>query len=349
MLVPWIAFLCLIFVCLALDLGVFQRIRGKDGELTLREAVTWSIVWLTIGASFSGVVYYLFEHNVQGFILHARNGTEIAHGGGKAALQYLTAYVLEESLSVDNLFVIGLVFKSFGVNSNYQHRVLFWGILGAVVARGAMILLGFELVRQFTWLFYIFGAYLVYQGGKVLKGTLGGGDKDEDADEGPSEKREQSGFETMLRKVLPLSEDYDKDRFTTRMNGVFQFTPMLVCLFVVEATDVVFALDSIPAVLAVSTDKFIAFTSNIFAVLGLRSLYFVLAEMVERFSHLETSIAIILVFIGVKLFVHHWIHIPESISLSFIGICLAVGVAWSWKKGGEEILRKSQLPPPGMM
>lgn len=347
MITLWIGFLTLVAACLALDLGVFHRRRKATGapkdDFTLRQAILWSVVWVSLGASFSGVVYYIYAHEVSGAVMHSRTGELLHHDGKAAALQYLTAFVLEKSLSVDNLFVIGLVFKSFGVRPAYQHRVLFWGILGAILTRGAMILLGFELVARFEWLFYLFGAYLIYQGVKILRG---GDDEDEDGE------REEGFIEKSMKRLLPVSAEFDEDAFTTRKDGRFLFTPMLVCLLVVEATDVVFALDSIPAVLAVSSERFIAFTSNIFAVLGLRALYFVLAEMIERFAYLESAIAIILIFIGVKLGLHHWAHVlfegREWISLTFIGLCLLGGIVWSWKKGGEEILRKSQasLPPP---
>lgn len=350
MITLWIGFLLLIAACLALDLGVFHKRHKATGspkdDLTLRQAVMWSVVWVSLGASFSGVVYYLYSQEISGAVMHTRSGAELHHAGRAAALQYLTAFVLEKSLSVDNLFVIGIVFKNFGVRPAYQHRVLFWGILGAIITRGAMILLGFELVARFDWLFYLFGAYLVWQGVKILRG----GDDDEGEEGGA---REESLTERALKGIFPMSPEFDEDKFVTKKDGRWLMTPMLVCLFVVEATDVVFALDSIPAVLAVSSERFIAFTSNIFAVLGLRALYFVLAEMIERFSYLETSIAVILVFIGVKLGLHQFTHAffegREWISLAFIGLCLAAGIVWSWKKGGEEIARKSRqsLPPPG--
>lgn len=344
----WVGFICLIFACLALDLGVFHR-RNPTGadNLTLRQATKWSLVWISLGVSFSGVVYYLYENHVTGIDMHGQGGRVIEHGGRDAAVQYLTAFVLEKSLSIDNLFVISLVFKNFGVKQGHQHRVLYWGILGAIVTRGLMIVLGFELVQRFEWLFYIFGVYLVYQGGKILVQRGGGDDEDEagESAESATVDRERGMFEKLLRKVMPVSDSFDEDRFTTHRSGRWEITPMLICLFVVEMTDVVFALDSIPAVLAISTESFIAFTSNIFAILGLRALYFVLAELVERFSHLETSIAVILVFIGVKLFFHHYLHGMDSrISLGFIFACIAAGIAWSWRKGGQEIERKSQLP-----
>lgn len=344
----WIGFLLFVAACLALDLGVFHKRHKATGspkdDLSLRQAVMWSVVWVSLGASFSGVVYYLYSQEISGAVMHTRSGAELHHAGRAAALQYLTAFVLEKSLSVDNLFVMGVIFRNFGVRPAYQHRVLFWGILGAIVTRGAMILLGFELVARFEWLFYIFGAYLVWQGVKILRGS---GDDEEGGEDGP---RKESLAERGLKRIFPMSPEFDEDKFVTKKDGRWLMTPMLVCLFVVEATDVVFALDSIPAVLAVSSERFIAFTSNIFAVLGLRALYFVLAEMIERFSHLETSIGVILVFIGLKLGLHHYTH-PifegrEWISLSFIGLCLAAGIAWSWKKGGEEIERKSHLTPP---
>jgi len=343
----WVGFLVLIFTCLALDLGVFHRRNpsGKD-DLTLRQATLWSLVWISMGVSFSGVVYYLYEHHVTGVEMHGAGGRIIEHGGRNAAVQYLTAFILEKSLSIDNLFVISLVFRNFGVKPGHQHRVLYWGILGAIVTRGAMIIMGFQLVQKFSWLFYLFGIYLAYQGGKILFERQG---KDDDEPAQASTVERERGFlERGLRKFLPISDDFDEDRFITHKSGRWAFTPMLVCLLVVEATDVVFALDSIPAVLAISTEAFIAFTSNIFAILGLRALYFVLAELVERFSHLETSIAVILVFIGVKLFFHEWLHgVDSRWSLGFIFLCLAAGIAWSWRKGGEEIARKSQLPGAG--
>lgn len=338
----WVGFLLLVFACLAIDLGAFRR-RHKHGEdMTLREATVWTLIWISVGVAFSGVIYYIYQHGIGGAVLDTRAGI-VRGDGGHAATLYLTAFVLEKSLSIDNLFVIALVFQQFGVRPVHQHRVLLWGILGAIIMRGIMIGGGLYLVERFSWLFYVFGLYLAYQGVKLV---VAGDDDDEGGDE-------ESWFHRAIRKVLPISEEIEEDHFVTRINGKFFFTPLVLALIVVEFTDVMFALDSIPAVLAVSTEDFICYTSNIFAVLGLRSLYFVLAEMMERFKYLKHSLAVILVFVGVKLIFHHQIteHIPQAISiygsLAIITLTLVVGILWSWKKGGEVELERSEAERGG--
>lgn len=328
----WVGFIVIILACMAFDLVVIHK---KDKPPNLNEAIKWTSFWVAIGIAFSGVIYWIYETGFDGQQLEIRPGVFISHAGEKAAILYLTGYLLEQSLSVDNLFVMAMVFSNFAVPREHQHRVLFWGILGAIVMRAVMIIVGISLVQKFTWLFYVFGAYLIYAGAKLFK------DDDDD-----SEPEAQGVAERVVRKILPISDKLEGEAFTTRVNGKFFFTPLILCLLAIEGADVVFALDSIPAVLGVSVDKLIVYTSNIFAVLGLRSMYSVLVEAMERFKHLKTSVAIILIFVGVKLAIHNHFHVHEAISLGIIGTCLAVGVVRSWNIGKAEELRLSQLPPP---
>jgi tellurite resistance protein TerC len=298
----WIAFLALIVALLALDLGVLNR---RAHAPTMREALGWSAMWVSVGLAFSGVVYALYEHHLLGDF----EGT-IAYTGWEAALTYLTGFVLEESLSIDNLFVMVLIFQNYRVPSTYQHRVLFWGILGALVMRGCMILGGVWLITTFRWVMYLFGAYLLVQGLLQLKPE--GNDEE-------SEKRPL--LERMIGKVLPVLGGQDTGgRFFVRVDGKLHVTPLMVALLSVEVADAVFALDSVPAVLTVSTDSFIVFTSNVFAIMGLRSLYFVIAEMMDRFEHLKYALSVILVFVGLKMILQDWLHVPIGVSL-----CIIVG------------------------
>jgi tellurite resistance protein TerC len=316
MIALWIGFLVLVLICLALDLGVFHK--TGEGEPSLSKAIGWSLVWITVGVGFSGVIYYIYESGLSGALLHTREGT-LDHSGKQAALLYLTSYLLEKSLSVDNLFVIAIVFKSFRIAQKDQHRILYWGIIGALITRGIMIFGGLWLVERFEWLFYVFGAYLGYQGLKLFF------EKDH-GDEGYQE----GFFVRQLRKVIPIAADGPGDHFTTRVDGKLFATPAFLALVVVELTDLMFAVDSVPAVLAVSTEPYIVYTSNIFAILGLRALYSVLAEMMERFHYLKYALAIILMFVGVKLCLHHWVEIPSFVSLSVILGCMVGGIAWSF-------------------
>ncbi len=277
-------FLGLVIVLLALDLGVFHR---KAHEVSSKEALGWSVVWVSLALGFAGFVWW--------------------YRGQEKALEFLTGYVIEESLSVDNLFVIALVFSSFGVPKLYQHRVLFWGILGAFVMRGVMIVLGAQLVARFQWILYFFGAFLVFTGGKML---FAAGDEDPDPRDNKILK--------LFRRLVPSTEHYDGQKFLTRENGRRLATPLLAALVVVEAMDLVFAVDSIPAIFAVTTDPFIVFTSNIFAILGLRSLFFLLANVLDKFVHLKIGLAIILSFVGVKMLIVRWYHVPIVVSLSVI-------------------------------
>jgi tellurite resistance protein TerC len=302
----WLGFGALIVILLLLDLGVFHR---QARQASLREAGIWTLVWISIGLAFTGVVYMIYDGRWFGAQLPRDSGL----GGMDAALLYLTGYVLEESLSVDNIFVIAMVFRSFRVDPRYRHRVLFWGIVGAVVLRAAMIFGGAWLVHRFSWVFYIFGAYLTYTGITLFS------DKE---DEDP----ERSAFIRLARRLLPVATGDHGSALTVSQNGRRMFTRLGLVLIAVEGTDVIFALDSIPAILAITTDSFIVFTSNIFAILGLRSLYFVLESMMGRFRHLKIAIAFVLVFIGVKMLLHHVYTLPNLVSLGIILGAVSVGV-----------------------
>jgi tellurite resistance protein TerC len=315
----WLGFTALIVALLMLDLGVFHR---QAREVTWREAGVWTLVWISIGLAFTGVVYMIYEGRWFGAQLPLSHGM----GGGDAALLYLTGYVLEESLSVDNIFVIALVFRAFRVDPRYRHRVLFWGIVGAVLLRAGMILGGAWLVHRFSWVFYIFGAYLTYTGI-----TLFGNKEEEDP--------EQSRFIRWARRLLPVATGDHGSALSVRENGRRMLTRLGLVLIFVEGTDVLFALDSIPAILAITTDSFIVFTSNIFAILGLRSLYFVLESMMGRFRHLKVALAFVLVFIGVKMLLHDVYTMPNLVSLGVILGAVTLGVLASL------LTDKSTQPP----
>jgi tellurite resistance protein TerC len=314
----WLGFAALIVTLLMLDLGVFHR---QARQVSWREAGLWTLAWISIGLAFTGVVYMIYEGRWFGAHLAPSSGLS----GTDAALLYLTGYVLEESLSVDNIFVIALVFRAFRVDPRYRHRVLFWGIVGAVVLRAGMIFGGAWLVHRFTWVFYIFGAYLTYTGISLF-----GNKEDEDP--------EQSRFIRLARRVLPVATGDHGSALTVRQNGRRMLTRLGLVLIAVEGTDVIFALDSIPAILAITTDSFIVFTSNIFAILGLRSLYFVLESMMGRFRHLKTALAFVLVFIGVKMLLHSVYTLPNLLSLGIILGAVSAGVLSSLllEKGAEQ-------------
>lgn len=323
----WTGFILVILSCLALDLGSFRRRHAHGEAMSMREAARWTIIWIAVGLGFSGVIYLVYEHAWSGFTLLTIDG-EVRNDGTQAAVLYLTAYLLEKSLSIDNLFVMAVIFKSFGVKPVHQHRVLLWGIIGAIVMRGVMIGGGLFLIQKFTWVFYVFGLYLAYTGVKLLR-------TDENA---PATPPMEGLIGRTISRLVPITQSAEGDRFVVRIDGKRHFTQLLLCLLMIEATDVVFAVDSVPAVLAVSVEPFICYTSNIFAILGLRSLYFVLAEMMTRFAYLKHSLSVILVFIGAKLFFHDLIaeHVPERVSiwgsLSFVVITMAAGVLWSFRR-----------------
>ncbi len=303
----WIAFLALIVSLLALDLGVLNR---KAHVPTTREALGWSALWVSVGLSFSGVVYLLYQNGVVGSF-----GGTLAYTGTEAMLTYLTGFVLEESLSIDNLFVMVLIFQTYRIPPTYQHRVLFWGILGALVMRAIMILGGVWLITTFRWVMYLFGVYLLVQGLLQLRP-----EKDDEDDE------KRPLLERAVGRILPVVRDDSSGKFFKRIDGRLHATSLMVALLSVEGADAVFALDSVPAVLTVSTDSFIVFTSNVFAIMGLRSLYFVIRDMMDRFDHLKYALAVILIFVGGKMIAADYVHVPIGISLAIIVGSVVVGV-----------------------
>jgi len=290
----WGVFFALVAIMLALDLGVFHR---KERRTSLREALFWSIFWTILAFVFNYWIYYQF--------------------GSEAGLQFLTGYVIERSLSFDNIFVFIVLFNYFAVPAQYQHRVLFWGILGALVSRGLFIGMGTALLERFAWLIYVFGAFLVYTGVKILRG--------EETEVHP----EKNPVVRLFQRFVPLTAKYHGKSFFVREGGRLVATPLMLVLVVVEATDVVFAVDSIPAIFAITLDRFIIFTSNIFAILGLRALYFLLAGLMHKFRYLGLGLGLVLTFIGVKMLIHHWVEIPTNLSLGVVLGILTLAVIGS--------------------
>lgn len=307
----WSAFFVLVAVLLALDLFVFHR---KPGEVSMRAAIGWSAFWIALGLLFSFVVYYVYQERFQGMQIDRAGVGEGVSDGWLAVLRYLTAYVVEKSLSLDNIFVMVAVFRGFKVPARDQHRVLFWGIIGAIVFRAVLLAAGVWLVRSFTWTFYIFGAILAFTGIRMLLKKEG--------EESPEESR-MVGF---LRRHLPIARQDHPGKFITRENGKIVLTTLALALMVIELSDLIFAVDSVPAVLSVSTDTFILITSNVFAILGLRSLYFVLAQMIIKFRYLEPAMALLLVTIGAKMLLHGVVKIPNVASLIAILSIVTSGI-----------------------
>ncbi|MBE7451586.1 MAG: TerC/Alx family metal homeostasis membrane protein [Kofleriaceae bacterium] len=302
----WIGFFVLVAIALTLDLGVFHR---TPQEPTFRQAARRCAVWVSLGLGFAGPVYLIYEHDWLG-----ANASGLS--GHDAAITYVSAYLLEEALSVDNIFVIALIFRAFRIPAKYQHRVLFWGILGAVVFRCLMLGGGVWLTRKFDFVFYVFGAYLVYAGLGMLR-------KEDDAED----QMERSAAARVLRRFVRIVDGDHGGRFLVRdPHGRRALTVLAVTLVVVELTDVVFALDSIPAVLAVSQESFVIITSNIMAILGLRSFYFMLAGAMAQFDYLKYALAGLLVFIGAKMIGHGHVHLPNWASLAIIAGFIAAGV-----------------------
>ncbi len=284
-------FIVFVFVMLAMDLGVFNK---KAHEIKTKEALIWSGIWIGLAGVFSGLVAHWF--------------------GGEKALQFVTAYVMEKSLSVDNLFVFIMIFSYFKIGKLYQHKILFWGILGALVMRAVMIAVGIQILEAFHFVIYIFGAFLIVTAIKML-----------------FESKEEIEFERklivrLLKKIMPISKEMDGGKFLTMQNAKRAATPMLVALLMIEFTDLVFALDSIPAVLAISHDMFIVYTSNIFAILGLRSLYFALAGMMGNFVYLKYGLSAVLAFVGTKMLISGYYHVDILVSLGVIVGCLTLSI-----------------------
>ena len=289
----WIAFNTFVVLMLVLDLAVFHR---KAHQVKFREALGFSVMWIALAAFFAIGVYYW--------------------RGRTTALEFTTGYLVEESLSVDNLFVFLLIFRYFRVPGEYQHKVLFWGIVGALVMRGIFILAGVALIQRFHWIIYVFGLFLVYTGVQLLRS----GEKEIHPEQNPVLR--------LFRRWVPVTKDYEGGRFLVRHKGLFA-TPLLLVLIVVETTDVMFAADSIPAVLAISRDPFIVYTSNVFAILGLRSMYFALAGLMAAFHYLHYGLSTILIFIGVKMLVSGYYKIDTAIALGVVGGVLALSVVLS--------------------
>ncbi len=303
----WGGFLLLILILVLLDLGVFHR---KAERQSIREALSWSAVWVTLALGFNVLVYFLYEGRLGALSPAAAASTT----GMTAALEFFTAYVLEKSLSVDNVFVIALIFSYFSIPLEYQHRLLFWGILGAIVLRGVMIALGAALLHEFEWIIYVFGTLLLFSAVKLMVS------RDDKMD------IEKNLLVRLLRRFYPISREAPGGAMFVRTAQGWAITPMLLALVLVETSDVMFAVDSIPAVFAVTRDPFLVFTSNIFALLGLRSLYFVLAGCLTEFRYLKMSLVFVLAYVGIKMLLsQHWA-IPNLVSLAIIGGILLVGV-----------------------
>ncbi len=290
----WVGFNIFVLAMLALDLGVFHR---KAHALSLKEASIWSVVWITLAMVFNAGLY-LFA-------------------GPEPALQFFTGYLIEKSLSVDNIFIFVLLFTFFKVPAAYQHRVLYWGILGALIMRGTLIAVGVALIESFHWIIYLFGAFLIFTGIRM------GFHKEIEV------HPENDLLLKFIRRFVPVTENYEHDRFFVRRAGQVMVTPLLLVLLVIDTTDLIFAVDSIPAVFAVTRDPFLVYTSNIFAILGLRSLYFVFAGIMEKFYYLKLGLSVILTFVGVKMVLADVFSLPTALSLVVIAMVLTIAIVAS--------------------
>ena len=329
----WAAFVLLVLFILAFDLGIFSR---ESKALSARAALTRTTIYFVLALAFTVFVFFAYENKWGGLGVYAMPETEHGHelepgthpasdlpkNGWEAAAQFFMGYILEQSLSIDNIFVIALILGYFKVPAAYQHRVLLWGILGALVMRGVMIYLGIELIKHVSFTMYFFGALLLFTAFKML--FAGEGEVD----------FEQSRMIRLTRKIFRLHPAFVEDHFFTKIDGKRAMTPMFLALVIVETTDLVFAVDSIPAVIGLTQDPFLVFTSNVFAILGLRSLYFALADLLGRFHYLKYSLVAILAFVGIKMLVHDYLPHSQTgtitlISLEFIAVSLGVGIGTS--------------------
>ena len=317
-LIVWLGFFAIFIGVLALDLGVLHR---ESKAMEVHQALGWTVVWIIVALSFAGLVYGVYEHHWFGWGLQPD-----APRGADAAIQYVTGYLLEWSLSVDNIFVIAVIFTFMKIPPQFQYRVLFWGIVGAIVLRGAMIAMGAALIHTFDWMFYVFGAILLLSAARMLRS------EEEQFDPG------KSVLVRLARRVYPVTDRLEGERFFTMVDGKRAATPLFVTLLLVDFADVVFAVDSIPAIFAVTQEPFIVFTSNAFAILGLRSLYFAIAGLMMMFKYIKLSLIFILAFVGVKMMLHHHMEIPHAISLGVIVGFLAIGVIASlWVSRRERV------------
>lgn len=306
----WIGFIALVIFLLVLDLGVFHK---KDHVISVKEALLWTGFWIVLALLFGIFIYYAYEDHFFGIAIDSHS----INSGNDALLKYYTGYIIEKSLSLDNIFVIAIIFSYFGVPLQYQHRVLFYGILGALVFRAIMIIAGSALIQNFSWMIYVFGGILIITAVKMLFSNH------EEVDP------EKNFLVKLAKKIFPVSEKIEGHNFFTKINGKTAITPLFLVLVVIENTDVIFAVDSIPAIFAVTTDPFIVFTSNVFAILGLRSLYFALAAMMNKFKYLKISLVFILAYVGVKMLLSNFYHIPTLISLGIIIAAISIGITVS--------------------
>jgi tellurite resistance protein TerC len=349
MLWMYAGFVLLILFLLALDLGVFHR---KAHVVSIREALGWSVFWIALGLAFAGFIYVGYERHWMGLGLtpdlmtlapETVDGVGVIYNDGySATLKYITGYLVEKSLAVDNIFVIAMLFAFFAVPAMYQHRVLFWGIVGALLMRGAMIAVGAQLLREFAWIIYVFGAFLIVTGLKMLFLKAHQSDPN------------RNPVVRLTRRLMPVTERFHGQHFFVRAGGpasheaavpgapelpdrvveaarpgALMATPLFLALLMVEITDLVFAVDSIPAIFAITADPFLVFTSNVFAILGLRSLYFALAGMIDRFRYLKVSLALVLMIVGVKMMTHTWLKqmLGQHFNLYLLGVVLGVLLA----------------------
>ncbi|HEU4324940.1 MAG TPA: TerC family protein [Roseiflexaceae bacterium] len=314
----WVGFNVFVLAMLALDLGVFHR---HAHVVSIKEASIWSVVWISLALVFNGLIFLFWDQ--------IRPGS--GYTNSEAGLAFLTGYLIEKSLSVDNIFVFVLIFTTFAVPAAYQHRVLFWGIIGALVMRGIMIAVGATLIKEFHWVIYIFGAFLIFTGIRMAF------HKNEEI------HPENNPVIRLFRRFFPVTEGYEQDRFFVRRAGVLMATPLFLVLIMVETTDLIFAVDSIPAIFAVTQDPFLVYTSNVFAILGLRSLYFVLAGVVHKFHYLKLGLSVVLSFVGVKMLLTETaFKIPTGLSLGVVAAVLTVAVLAS-------VVRSRRLERAGLV
>ncbi|MBC3920893.1 TerC family protein [Undibacterium sp. CY18W] len=317
---PWMWAVFIGFVLLMLAIDVLALGGSRAHKVSIREAAAWSIVWVSLALLFDFGLWIYLSDTV---------GREIATA---KAMEFLAGYVIEKSLSVDNVFVFLLIFGHFAVPPQYQRKVLLYGVLGAIVMRIIMILAGSWVVAQFSWVLYLFGIFLLITGMRMLVAA----EQEPDLEANPVLR--------LAKKILPFTKEFHKEKFTIKVDGKRLFTPLFLVLILIEISDVIFAVDSIPAIFAVTTDPFIVFTSNIFAIMGLRALYFLLADMADRFHLLKFGLAFVLMFVGIKMLIVKWMHVPTSISLMVIGGLLGASIIASLfvsrKKNDAELKQK---------
>ena len=303
----WIGFNLFVLAMLGLDLGVFHR---KSHAVSGKEALIWSLVWILLSLVFNAVIYFFWDQMMPGS----------SYSNREAALTFFTGYLIEKSLSVDNIFVFILIFSFFAVPAKYQHRVLFWGILGALIMRGTLIAVGAALLKEFEWIIYLFGAFLIFTGIRMALHR----EEEIHPDQNPVVK--------FFRKFIPVTENFEKDKFFIRRAGRLLATPLFLTLLIIESTDLFFAVDSIPAIFAVTREPFLVYASNVFAILGLRALYFLLANVMDKFQYLKLGLSAVLTFIGGKMVITDLYHIPVGLSLGIVASILAVSILASlWK------------------